>query len=206
MFKPVVVVCALLALGGCVTATNTLNADQVRGFRLAGVSVAYAPNAVIIWGDGERAYAASKDIPVHEEDAAGKTPEGQAYMRGIVSSKVKTAMERTLADQLKGSKPVRVEVVVRTVQIASAVQRIVIGGTHSITADINLVEVPNGKVLLNYPAQNAASNSGQGIAGTLVDGLIGNDPIEHVANDNAAKYRAWLLGQLWLPGGYARGI
>lgn len=194
MYRSALSIACALALAGCVTVSNSLAPDQVRDFRLLGVNVNYASDAQILWGDGERAYAASKGISVFEADAAGRTPEGQAYMRSIISAKLKTAMDRTLAGKMTRSKPVRMEVVLKQVTIASPIQRVVIGGTHYIKADINLVDSQTGTVVLSYPAQTATSLSGQGIGGTLVDGLIGNDPMDRVVADCVWQYQNWLLG------------
>src|SRR6266576_3733408 len=62
------------ALAGCVTASNTLSVDQLATYRLSGVNVAFAPDVIIMWGDGERAYAASKGQPATESDVLAKTP------------------------------------------------------------------------------------------------------------------------------------
>ncbi len=168
-------------------------ADQVASIRLTEVRVSYTPDVNIWWGDGERAFATSKGIPLLEAEAAAKTEEGKAYLHGIVTSKVKGAMERELAGKLTGSRPVRVDVVVRDVTITSPLHRIVIGGGHSMKADINVVDATNGAILLTYPAQTATSLAGNGIGGTLVDGMFGNDPIDRVTNDYAMQFRYWLV-------------
>src|SRR6185436_12085731 len=114
MFYRIAFVAGLLAtLAGCVTASNTLSLDEVANLRLAGVNVRIAPDATIWWGDGERAYAASKGQPATESDALAKTPEGQAYLRNTVSGKIKAAMERKLSATLVGARPVRAEVTVK---------------------------------------------------------------------------------------------
>ena len=69
--------------------------------RLTGVDVTFAPDANIWWGDGERAFAASKGKPATESDELAKTPEGQAYLRNTIASKVKSSMERNLSGGLK---------------------------------------------------------------------------------------------------------
>lgn len=182
-----------VALAGCQTATNTLSVDDVATMKFAGVDVRFAPNAVIWWGDGERAYAASKGQPATESDNLAKTPEGQAYLRNTIGTKVKAAMERHLAPGLTGARPVRVTVTVKSVQIASAIQRILIGGHHNMIADVTLSDARTGAMLLPYEAQSTQSLAGQGIGGTLVDAALMDAPIDRVVNNYAESYSGWLI-------------
>jgi hypothetical protein len=161
---------------------------------LTGTNVVYAPDANIWWGDGERAYAATKGVSILNAQSIADTPEAKDYIRKTIATKLKTAMEKDLAGKLVGSKPVRVEIVVKDITIASAVQRVVFGGHHTMKGDINLIDASTGAVLQSYPAQTAMALAGQGVGGTLVDGLIGNDPIDRVIGDYVAQYRYWLIG------------
>src|ERR1051325_1333284 len=132
MFKAILLALAALGLAGCVTtATNTLSLDEVATLKLVGVDVAFAPEMNIWWGDGERAFAASKGQPATESENLAKTPEGQAYLRNAISAKVKAAMDRHMGKSLKGTRPVRAVVTVKNITISSAVQRIIIGGNHA---------------------------------------------------------------------------
>jgi hypothetical protein len=156
------------------------------------VNVSFAPGAKISWGEGERAYASTKGVPAHQSNTVANTPEGQAYIRNAIGSKVKAAMERHLG-RLKGTRLVRVEVKVTDVEIASAVQRVLVGGHHSMRGDVVLVDAKTGEVLSAYPAQTAMGVAGQGIAGALIDQAIAPDPIDRVADNYAAQYGHWLL-------------
>ena len=182
-----------LALAGCQTATNTLSVDDVATLKYAGVDVRFAPEATIWWGDGERAYAASKGQPATESDNLAKTPEGQAYLRNMIAAKVKAAMERQLAGGLTGTRPVRVTVTVKGVQIASAIQRILIGGHHNMTADVTLVDARTGAALLPYAAQSSMAMAGQGLVGTLADAALMAAPLDRVVDNYADQYSGWLL-------------
>lgn len=182
-----------LALAGCVTATNTLSVDDVATMKFAGVDVRFSPAVRIWWGDGERAYAASKGQPATESDNLAKTPEGQAYLRNTIATKVKAAMEHHLAGGMTGARPVRVVVTVTSVQIASAIQRILIGGHHHMTGDVTLTDAKTGATLLSYAAQGTMSLAGQGIGGTLIDAALMGEPIDRVVNNYAETYSGWLL-------------
>src|SRR6185295_225863 len=186
---------ALLTAGlaACVTASNTLSTDQVESFGYAGVKVTFAPNAVIWWGDGERAYAASKGLPATESDAVAKTPEGQAYLRSAIASRLKASADRYFTSTMTGTRPVRFEIVVTNVTIASGIQRVVIGGHHNMTADTTVVDAKTGAVLLPYPGQRATAMAGQGLAGVLFDAAVLSDPIDRVVDDYMGQYARWFL-------------
>ena len=180
-------------LAGCVTATNSLSVDDVKSFRFAGANVRFAPDASIWWGDGERAFAASKGQPATESENLAKTPEGQAYLRNTIATKVKSAMERNLAGSLAGARLVRVEVTVKNVTIPSAIQRILIGGHHQMTADVTLIDAKTGAVLVPYAGQSSLAMAGQGVGGALLDAALLAQPIDRVVNNYADQYGSWLL-------------
>ena len=187
------VVLAALFASGCVTVSNTLPVEQVATFQLAAVNVTLPPPNGIWWGDGERAYAMSKGRPAHESEELGKTEEGQAYLRSAIAAKVRDAMTRHLAGELTGSRPVRVEVVVTGVQIASAMQRILVGGGHMMSADVTLVDARTGQVLVAYPAQTTAAGAGSGLLGTMVEHAALAEPIDRVVDNYASQYSRWLV-------------
>jgi hypothetical protein len=188
---------ALAALGlllcGCVTASNTLAPDQVATLRLQGVAVTFRPDARIWWGDGERAFAASKGRSILEAEELAKTEEGQAYLRNTIAAKLTQAFEDNLTGELQGLRPVRLEIAVKDIEIASAAQRILIGGHHRLTADVTLVDARTGAVVLAFSEQNAIAQAGQGIGGVLLDNAFLGDPIDRVIQNYATQYRNWLL-------------
>jgi len=190
------VLAGALALTGCVTTENSLSANDIANMKLAGVTVSYAPDALVIWDDGIRAYAASKGI-VEDMATATNTPEGKAYVRNMLASRVKGDVEQQMAGQLNGMRPVRLDVVVHSFTIASAVQRIVIGGGHGMTADANLVDARTGAVILSHPKLTAAVAAAGGVLGTAVQAAVEAaakiDNTDTVANRWGATYRDWLL-------------
>ena len=190
------VLAGALALAGCVTTENSLSANDIAAMKLTGITVSYAPDALVVWDDGIRAYAASKGI-VEDMATATDTPEGKAYVRNLLASRVKGDVERQMAGQLNGTRPVRVDVVVRSFMIASAVQRIVIGGGHSMTADANLVDARTGAVILSHPNLAIGVGAAGGLVGTAVQAAVEAaakiDNTDSVANKWGATYRDWLL-------------
>jgi hypothetical protein len=182
-----------LALSACAGARNSLDQDQIQSLRYTDTVVTYGPDASIWWGDGERAYAVSKGVAQTESEALGKTPEGQAYLRGQITSKIKAAMGRHLAVSLKGSRPARVEVVVKNVRIASAVQRILIGGSYIVMGEVTLVDSRNGAVIDSRPVA-ASAVAGQGVVQVIAENAFaGGDPIDRVIDNFGQNYRLRLL-------------
>ncbi len=86
-----------------------------------------------------------------------KTPEGQAYLRNTIAAKVKASIERKLIGDLTGSRPVRLRVTVKAVIMASAIQRVIVGGNHTMTADVTVVDAKTGAMLLPYELQSEGS-------------------------------------------------
>lgn len=186
-----------LGLAGCVTAENSLSQNDIAGMKLAGVTVSYAPDARIQWEDGIRAYATAKAIPDHEIATATDTPEGKAYVRNLLAPKIKAGVEKAMAGQLNGTRPVRLDVVVKNFAIAGAVQRIVIGGGREMTATANLVDARTGAVIIANPDLRAFLMAGQGVLGTAlqaaVDSAAAQSVADQVANRYGENYRDWLL-------------
>jgi hypothetical protein len=174
------------ALAGCATVANTLSPEQVAGFRLAAVNVGFAGDARVSWLDGARHYADSKGL-----DFEG--PETQAYIRNAIASKVKAAMQTRLAGQLTGLRPVRVEVVVKSIVVASMVQRVVVGGSHLVMAEVSLVDARTGDILVSHPHVVGAAGAGQGILGVMVDKALLDEPIDRLTESFATQYGRWLL-------------
>jgi hypothetical protein len=189
------------AVGGCVTASNTLPLEQVVDLRVTAVNVGFARDARIYWGDGERAYAATKGLPAHESDKVANTPEAQTFMRNAISSKVKAAMDRHLSARLKGTRTVRAEVTISEVSVASAVQRIIVGGAHTMTADVTLFDAKTGAVVIAYQGQKVTAGAGQGIGGAILDQALLSEPVDRVADLYAGTYTYWLWPNSPHPGG-----
>ena len=190
------VLAGALALTGCVTtAENSLSKNDIVAMKLAGVTVSYAPDASIQWDDGIRAYAASKGV-VDDVASAANTPEGKAYVQNMLASRVKSGVERQMAGHLNGTRPVRLDIVVQSFTISSAVQRIVIGGGHGMVGDANLVDARTGAVIIAYPRLTAFLYAGQGVLGTAVEAALtdgGQTTLGRIVDEYGRSYREWLL-------------
>jgi hypothetical protein len=187
----------LLALAGCKTVENSLTQNDVTAMKLAGVNVSFAPEAAIQWEDGIRAYATARSIPDDQIATAANTPEGKAFVQSMLAPRIKAVLEQRVALQLTGTRPVRVEVVVKSFVLASAVQRVLIGGGRGMVADANLVDARTGALIIAHPDMRAVMLAGQGIVGTAVQAAIDSSSKESVADRLAAQYgdvySNWLL-------------
>jgi hypothetical protein len=186
-----------LALTGCVTTENSLTKNDIASMKLVGVNVSYAPDANIQWEDGIRAYARTKSIADDQIAVETNTPEGKAFVRNLLAPKIKSGVEKVVAGQLNGTRPVRLDIVVKSFTIASAVQRILIGGGYGMAADANLVDAKTGTVVIAHPNLTGMLLAGQGVLGTAVQAAIDNSASqgvpERIVESYAENFRNWLL-------------
>jgi len=187
----------LLSLAGCVTVENSLSQTDIASMKLTGVTVNYAPESFVQWEDGVRAYAVSQSIPDHEISARTNTPEGKAFVRNMLAPRIKAAIEKEMTGQLNGTRPVRLDIVVKRFELPSAVQRVLIGGHRVMVADANLVDARSGAVIIANADFRAFLYAGQGIVGTAVQAAVDNSSqegvVEKLADSYGASYRNWLL-------------
>jgi hypothetical protein len=191
------VLAGALALTGCVTTENSLSKNDIAAMKLTSVTVSYAPDANVQWEDGIRAYATAKAIPDDEISTRTNTPEGKAYVQNLLTPRIKSGIERVMAGQLNGTRPVRLDIVVKSFTIASAVQRILIGGGYGMAADATLVDARTGTVIMAHPNLTGVLLAGQGVLGTAVQAAIDNSHAqgipERIVESYAENYRNWLL-------------
>jgi len=187
-----------LAVAGCVTKENSLSQADIAGMKLTGVTVSFTPEAIVQWEDGIRAYATSQSISDDEIATAPNTAEGKAYVRNMLALRIKAGVERAMGGQLAGTRPVRLDIVVKSFAIASVVQRILIGGGRGMVADANLVDARTGALIIAYPDLTAVQvMAGNGLAGIAVQAAIDSastlSPAEKLVDIYGVNYRQWLL-------------
>lgn len=194
VFRFVFLAVSCLTVAACASGySNRLNVELVQSLKLRQVDVSVAPDADFWWGDGERAYARSIGRPEAEAEALGASPEGRNFMRARASQSIKTAFDRSLAGKLNGTRPVRVVVTMRAVHVASAAQRIIVGGNHTMTASVNLVDANTGEVIASNPKISVTAGAGQGIAGAVLDSALRGDPMDGLASQLADSFSFWLM-------------
>jgi hypothetical protein len=183
------------AVSGCVTTNqHSLSASDVRSFKLAEVRVNVPIETSVTWYDAVQEYAQVKAIPNFELNDATDNDEFKRWIRDRLAVRVKEAMQQHVSGILNGTRPVRLEVLVRRFEISSAIQRIVVGGGYSVAGDVNLVDAKTGAVLASYPGLVYARMAGNGIGGTLVQAAFdaSNPPATALVNGFAETYRDWL--------------
>jgi hypothetical protein len=187
----------MLALAGCKTVENSLSQNDVSAMKLAGVTVRFAPDAAIQWEDGIRAYAVAKSIPDDQIATAANTPEANAFVQNRLGQRIKIVLEQKVGPQLTGTRPVRLEIVVKHFAIASAVQSVLIGGGRGMRADATLVDARTGAVIISHPDMAAVMMAGSGIVGTAVQAAVDASSKDSVADKLVAQYGDiycnWLL-------------
>lgn len=187
----------LLALAGCVTANNSLSPNDVASMKLTGVAVSFAPDAHIQWDDGLRAFAEAKAVSPEQAATMAETPEVKVFVQGLLTPRIKAGVEQVLAARLAGTRPVRLDIRVKSLLFPSAIQRIVIGGHRGMIADANLVDARTGALIIAYPELNASLYTGQGIVGAAMQAAIDNSagptPVDKVSVRYGEIYRNWLL-------------
>ena len=184
-------------VNGCVTAQHTLRREDVAALKLTGVTVSYAKDATVLWEDAVRAYGSAKAIPDDQLATASTTPEARAFMQNFLAARIKTTLERQLSPKMAGTRPVRLEIVVKHFNVASAVQRVILGGSHGMTADAILVDARTGATIASFPGLAVFVTAGQGVVGVAVQAALdagqGLQPADRVLNSYADNYSIWLL-------------
>ena len=82
-----------LALAGCVTAENSLSQNDIASMKLTGVNVGFAPNAVVRWEEGERAYAGAKAMSDAQVADARQTQDYKDYVHALLAPRIKAGVE-----------------------------------------------------------------------------------------------------------------
>ncbi|MBR1137943.1 MAG: DUF6778 family protein [Bradyrhizobium sp.] len=186
----------MLALCGCVTAENALTQTDIASMKLTAVAVSFTPNAFVSWDEGENDYGAAKGLSGPQLLEAMRTQEMKDYVRGMLGDRIKAGVEQALAGQLIGSRPVRLEIVVKRFKTPSGASRILIGSDPDMTASATLVDARTGAVVVAHPELVASVHRSGGLIGTAVTAAIDNARNETQEGLLIARYgrmyREWL--------------
>ncbi|KMO35966.1 hypothetical protein VQ02_16380 [Methylobacterium variabile] len=191
----IVAVLAGLCVAACNTvAPNRLSLADTAQLRFNGIEVRTA-GAAINWTSAEDDYLRSRNLSL-TNPALVQTPEAQGYIRDLAGRRLKAALERALASRPEGVRPARVVVTLVKVDIPSAAQRILIGGSPTVRANIEIVDARTGAVLSTYSGDQGVQAAGQGVLGVVVDGALTaggmDDLFDRAANDFARRFKRWL--------------
>ena len=134
---------------------------------------------------------------------AADTPEGNAFVQNMLAPRIKAGVEKVMAGQLNGTRSVRLDIVVKTFAMASAVQQILIGGGRGMIADANLVDARTGACIIANHDLRAVFLVGKGIVGTAVQAAIDSSStqnvVEKLVDRYGESYRDWLLRRTYRP-------
>ncbi len=207
ILTPILMTVALF-VAGCATSVNSLSPQDIASLRIEAVDVVYAPEAAIWWGNAEREYAArlgetapasaprgkkAGEVPSSEDRYAAlvESPEAKQYLRDKLTAMIKQRLGQDVLPKFAGARPARLEVTVHQFVIPSPAQRIVFGGNPTLGAVTVLKDGRTGAELGKLDRM-AASSSGQGVLGVLVDQAF-SDLEDRVIGTYTANVNAWLL-------------
>lgn len=214
--KKLLIVGAVLVLGGCVTAPeNPLTDEQVGALGVRNVEIVVPATTSIHWGEEEEAYAEArgckkpggKAVDRQDDYSNGKkddeevcahydelvqSPEAKSHLRNRVRELVAASMSEKFVPNFQGTRPVDAEVRVRQLHIVSAGQAVMVGGAHMLTGDLVILDAETGAEVVRYP--NLASQGGYAPGGllALVVEAASGDPVERLADGFATQASTWL--------------
>ncbi|BCM83208.1 hypothetical protein [Methylobacterium indicum] len=190
-----VAVLAALCVAACNTvAPNRLSLADTAQLRFTAIEVR-STGAAINWTSAEDDYLRSRNLSL-TDPALVRTPEAQGFIRDLAARRLQAALERALAARPEGARPARLVVTLIAADIPSAAQRILIGGSPTIRATIEIVDARTGTVLTTYSGDRGIQPAGHGVIGVMVDGALTaggmDDLYDRAANDLARRFRTWL--------------
>ena len=185
-----------LGLSACKTiAPNTLSAADTANLRFTSVEVRAPETAKVRWSSAEDDYLKGRGLSM-TDPALTKTPEARAHVHGQAAERLKAALERVVAGRIGGTREARVVATIEYVDIPSVAQRVVIGGSPSLKAELDVVDARSGAVLTRYSGALGSGIAPAGVTGVLVDSVMvaaGRDDLfDRAANDYAAGFKSWL--------------
>jgi len=114
----------------------------------------------------------------------------------MLAARIRGGVEQAMAGQLIGSRPVRLEIVVKRFTIPSVASRVLIGSDPQMTASATLVDARTGAVIISNPKAESFVVVGHGIIGTAVGAAIDSSrnetPEGRLIADYGQTYRRWL--------------
>jgi hypothetical protein len=203
------------AVAACVSnAPPSLSAAQVASLRLERVNVTIAPDANINWSGGEMEFAKSRGVvaPVltaadrdsqatspaigeyqERHRALANTPEARSFVRNRAAELVREGVTQSLAGQFTGQQPMRIDIVVRGVQVNNPLLRVLVDNNDVLTADATVVDAASGRALASYPGLQVTRQNSFGLVGAVLDSAVRSDSVHEMARVYGQRLRAWLL-------------
>jgi hypothetical protein len=173
----------LLASCAATSATNTLPQARRDALRFDSIELSFAPDAVISWPDAmsEFANSGTPDSPAAR----------RAFLERKAAGRIRAALDAEIRPAFRGTDPARLKVAIRRLEVPSAIQRILVGGSNALRADILVVDAKTGQPLLNAPDFNGVASGGSGLVQVAVEQMF-PDPIDRVSRVFASALKGWL--------------
>ena len=174
---------AFLAASCATTATNTLPQAKRDSLRIDAVELSFAPDGWVAWSDA-----------LHEFQASGvaDTPEARReFLKRKAIGPIKAALDAEIIPAFRGNDRARLKVVVRSVSVPSALQRILVGGQHTIVASVQVVDARSGQTLVEAADFNGMSRGGAGPLQLAIEQAFPH-PIDRVSRNFSAALKRWL--------------
>jgi len=147
------VLLCLLALGACARPAPgiALAPAERPALTVTEVEFAYAPDRRVWWADAEDAYAAANGC-VRDSDSCDywafvETPEAHAFLLERIRAAIEPVVAPALRGAWTGTRPARARVLIRQFAVVASAQKVVLGGSSSFAADLQLIDVQTGREL-----------------------------------------------------------
>ena len=197
-------VLAIIGLGilltACVSAPpNPLSVTDVQTLRLTRADVQVANPASLNIPDAEVQFLATNGVEATASGTIGlaSSPDAKAFVADTAASRLKASAETALGGILAGSRPGRLNVTIRSVDLPSAGRRVLVGGANTIASDFVLVDAADGRELAAYRDFRTISTDGDAVLGVVVSAAVnsasGDDTYGRLLRSHTEAYARWLL-------------
>lgn len=193
---PAALLAAVLSLSACAemaTLPPALSAEERQAYHVEQVVVTVPDDARIWWGTGDRQVAEAAGVD-YDDGAASDylhSPEGEAALREALRERFQRSASFGLRNMLAGEAPAALAIEVRNLQVASAAQKVLIGGSHGIEGAVQLFDMRNGQPISEPQYMLGDATGGSGIAGAIIDASR-DDAFNRVAANFVQNTQRWV--------------
>ncbi len=180
----------------CTTiAPNSLSASETAALRFTSVEVRAPESAKVAWTSAEDDYLKGRGLSM-TDPALVRTPEARAYVNEQAAKRLKAALERVTAGRIGGTREARIVATIIRADIPTAAERVLIGGSPTLQAELDVVDARTGAVLTRYSGAQGTGYAPGGVGGVIIDSALvaaGRDDLfDRAANGYANGFKSWL--------------
>ncbi len=196
-----VFILVLVLLSGCAASIQPLPKKLSQTIRITRIDIKYDKKAFINWWQVEKEYADKKGIKFDEDvnkhaqqqQEFLNTPEAKAFVQKRLSGVIREHFARTIQQKFRGSRPVVLEVTVKSFDLPSAGRRVLLGG-HPMIGAVTVIKDAGNGVELGKHDRFVAAHAGNGWLGVLVDQAF-DDLHDRVISKYTGVIYNWLSGK-----------